>query len=117
MLTESVKLEGWELVDPVQTVLGSLNGTKPKFYQKGKTLLMVSFPHPAAVGTAVTVILKPEFKLLDAEQIGVLNYSGWSSSTQVFLQLGYNLPGNAISSPASVFSYFLLYAPVVLMIK
>lgn len=117
MFGESVKLEEWKLVDPVQSITGSLNGAKPKFYQKGKTLLMVSFPHPAAVGTAVTVILKPEFKMLDAETIGVVNYSGWDSSVQVFLQLETNLPNNAISSPASIFPYFLLFAPVVLMIK
>ena len=117
MFTESVKSEEWKLVDPVQSITGSLNGTKPKFYQKGKALLMTSFPHPAAVGTAITVTLKPEFKLLDAETIGVLNYSGWDSSVQVYLQLGANIPSNSISSPPSIYQYFLLYAPVVLMLK
>lgn len=107
------ELTDWVLVDPVQSISGSLNGTKPTFYKKGKTLLMTDFPHPAAIGGIVTVTLKPEYKFKNNQSFGVLNYSGWTNNIQVFHVYSLNASNNVLTSSITAeFYYHYLYEPV-----
>ena len=118
MFTESVKLEGWEVVDPIQSITGSLNGAKPKFYKRGKTLVMTSFPHPNAIGTAISITLKPEYKFKESQAFMVLNYTAWTGSFQDANPYVLNASTNIISaSSAPTKNYYMLYAPVVLLLN
>lgn len=118
MFTESVKLEEWKEVDPIQSITGSLNGTKPKFYKRGKTLVMTSFPHPNAIGTAISITLKPEYKFRESQAFMVVNYTAWTGNYQDANQYVLNASTNTISaSSAPTKNYYMLYAPVIFILK
>ena len=118
MFTESVKEEEWKEVDPIQSITGSLNGGKPKFYKRGKTLVMTSFPHPNAIGTAISITLKPEYKFRESQAFMVLNYNAWTGSYQDANQYVLNSSTNGISASSTpTKNYYMLYAPVVFILE
>lgn len=115
---DSVFGSEWEVVDPVQSITGSLSGAKPKFYKRGKTLVMTSFPHPNAVGTAISITLKPEYKFREGQAFMVLNYTAWTGSFQDSNQYVLSASTNTISaSSAPTKNYYMLYAPVVFILE
>lgn len=115
---DSVFGSEWEVVDPIQSITGSLNGAKPKFYKSGKTLVMTSFPHPNAVGTAISITLKPEYKFRESQAFMVVNYTAWTGSYQDANQYVLNSSTNTISaSSAPAKNYYMLYAPVVFILE
>ena len=114
----SVLEEEWEVVDPIQSITGSLNGGKPQFYKRGKTLVMTSFPHPNAIGTAISITLKPEYKFKAGQAFMVLNYSSWTGSYQDANQYVLNKSTNTISASSTpTKNFYMLYAPVVFILE
>lgn len=102
------------MVDPVASISGSSGGAKPVFYQRGKELLMVFFPHPANAATTVTITFKSAYKFVTNVGFGVLNYSSWNKDYQVTLEYYVNASTNILTSNATtMFNYFMLHAPVV----
>lgn len=104
----------WVLVDPVASISGSLGGTKPTFYQRGKELLMTDFPHPANAATTVTIVFKSTYKFVNNVRFGVMNYSSWNKDYQVTLEYYVNAASNQLTSGCTtMFNYFTLPAPVI----
>ena len=104
----------WVLVDPVALISGSLGGAKPTFYQRGKELLMIKFPHPTNSATTVTITFKSDYKFKDNVNFCVLNYSSWNKDYQVMLDYYVNAASNQLTSGCTtMFNYFTLPAPVV----
>lgn len=102
------------MVDPIASISGSAGGAKPIFYQRGKELLMISFPHPANAATPVTLTFKSAYKFVNNVGFGVLNYSSWNKDYQVTLEYYVNASTNVLTSNVTtMFNYFMLHAPVV----
>lgn len=118
MFSESIKSNEWELVDPIQSISGSLNGTKPTFIKNGKMLLMISFPHPSSTGSKITFTFKPDFKFMCNQNIGVLNYSGWTSAVQAYHPFYLSAADRTVTTDIGAeFNYHQLYGPVALILK
>ena len=115
--TQISNIANWVLVDPIASISGSSSGSKPIFYQRGKELLMVSFPHPNTAAT-VTVTLKSEYTFKQNISFMVLNYSSWNKDYQVMLEYYLNASSRTITSNVSTqFAYFTLIAPVIFLLE
>lgn len=95
------------------SISGSSGGAKPAFYQRGKELLMTTFPHPNT-GATVTIVFKSDYKFKNNVSFGVMNYSSWNKDYQVILEYYVNATTNQLTSGCTTtFNYFMLLAPVV----
>lgn len=103
----------WVLVDPVASIMGSSGGAKPTFYQRGKELMMINFPHPNT-GATITITFKSDYSFKCDIGFSLLNYSSWNKDYQVFLPYTLTAANRLLTSEATTqFAYFRLPAPVV----
>lgn len=103
----------WVLVDPVASIMGSSGGAKPTFYQRGKELIMTTFPHPNT-GATITITFKSDYSFKCDIGFSLLNYSSWNKDYQVFLPYTLTAANRLLTSEATTqFAYFRLPAPVV----
>lgn len=95
------------------SIMGSSGGAKPTFYQRGKELMMINFPHPNT-GVTITMTFKPEYSFKNDIGFSILNYSSWNKDYQVVLPYGLIASSRMITGDATTqFAYFRLFAPVV----
>lgn len=113
LISQFSNLKNWVLVDPVASISGSSGGAKPTFYQRGKELLMVNFPHPNT-GAIVSITFKSDYSFKFDIPFSLLNYASWNKDYQVLLPYTLNANTRVLTSDTTTqFAYFRLLVPVV----